>query len=96
MVRSVYNALDNDRPIIAANIASSFEDAEQQQRAAQIFIMQMRFDSPEELYKAAFDQIKLVKESCIDEKINKCSDPALINALIKEKRNITELLRAKL
>ena len=93
MVKSIYETAESGRPVIAANITSAFDTVEQQQRAAQLFIMQMSFDSNDELYKAASDQVKLVKESYIDEKIKKCSDPAAIKDLFKEKRNINSLMK---
>jgi replicative DNA helicase len=94
MVRAVYNAVDNGKPVIAANITSSFTTAEQQQRAAELFILQMSFDNNDELYKATSDQLRVVKESYLDEEIKKCSDPALIQNLFKEKRNINNLCKS--
>jgi maltose-binding protein MalE len=94
MVKAVYNAVDNGKPVIAANITSSFSTVEQQQEAAKLFILQMSFDNNDELYKAVSDQLKVVKESYIDEEIKKCSDPALIQDLFREKRNINNLCKS--
>jgi DNA primase len=93
MVDAIYKAMDSGVPVIAANITSVFDTVELQQRAAQLFITQMSFKSNDELYKAASDQLRIVKESYIDDKIKGCNDPVAIKDLFKEKRNINSLIK---
>ncbi len=91
MVDAIYKTFEDDKPVIPANITSSFETIDEQQRATQLFINQMNFDSSEALSKAVHDQLKVVKESYIDYKMKNTTDPVVINELVKEKRNINNL-----
>ncbi len=91
MVNAIYNAVDNGRPVVAANITGCFETAQEQQRAVELFVRQMTFDSTDKLYKAASDQLKVVKEAYINEKLKNTDDNSLTLKLIEEKRNIQGL-----
>lgn len=91
MVKAIYELVDADKPVVAADIVSCFDTVENQQRATELFIMQMTYDSSEDLHKAVTDQLRLVKEAYIDSRIKKSKDPVEIKELFKDKRSINNL-----
>lgn len=90
-----YNILqqlyDNDKPVVAADIASRFIESEGQGRVSSIFMLQLPYESDEEIVKAFADQVRIVKEAYINKRLETEIDGQIIAQLIKEKKNIANL-----
>ena len=82
---------EQNKPIYTADIVSFFESLEEQQRVSNIFLLQMKFDDTVELEKAVNDQLKLVKEAYITNKMLNVTDVSQLQQLINDKKNVDKL-----
>lgn len=82
---------EQNKPIYTADIVSFFENLEEQQRVSNIFLLQMKFDDTVELEKAVNDQLKLVKEAYITNKMLNVTDASQLQQLINDKKNVDKL-----
>lgn len=82
---------ENDKPVVAADIASRFIESQQQSRVSSIFMLQLPFDNEADIVKAFNDQIRIVKEAYINKQLEVETDGEKIADLIKEKKNIANL-----
>lgn len=94
MVKAIYELVDAGKPVIAANIVGYYETVEDQQRATELFVLQMTYNNTEDLQKAVSDQLIKVKGAYIDKKIEAAmaaANTAEVAELVRDKRNINNL-----
>lgn len=71
MVDIIYATIEAGRPLEKANVISGFESVEEQKKATDVFLNEIEYNDADELYKAANDQLRIVKTKYCDELVNK-------------------------
>ena len=82
---------NNNNNIYPAEIINKFQNKEDQNKIASIFMTHFDFDNIKNIEKIINDQLKIIKKAYLENLIINEVDPQNLNKLITNKKNIEKI-----